>query len=95
MGILEELWYGNLDPSARRPRGKEFAELEQYNKRHWETLSMQLSPEAMKTLEKWRDNLYEMWDLSQVNAFRQGFSLGLTMMAEAMREVRSQLIDEE
>lgn len=64
MGILEELWRGNLDPSARRPRAKEFTELEQYNKRHWEKLAAQLSPDSMETLEKWRDNLYEMWDLS-------------------------------
>ena len=93
MKILDELWRGNLDPSAKQPRGKEFAELEQYNKRHWEKLSSQLSPEAMKTLEKWRDNTYEMWEFSQADAFRQGFSLGMSMTVEAMLEIKSHLYE--
>ena len=95
MKILDELWWGNLDPSAKRPRGTEFAELEQYNKRHWEKLSAQLSSEAMKALEKWRDNTYEMWELSQADAFRQGFSLGMSMTVEAVLEIKSHLYDDE
>lgn len=85
MGILEELWYGNISPCQRDfKRGSTYSELLRYIVRHEENLQKCLNDEAKEILEKFIECTNEMYGIAEREAFVRGFTLGARIIIEVM-----------
>jgi len=82
MKILEELWYGNINPNERDVKlGSRLHKLGALIVRHEETLMPLLSEQAKEIYEKLRDYHSELHGTNECEAFRTnstGSSLGTT-----------------
>lgn len=85
MTLLENLWYGNIDPQ------EVFLEQDRYYKkllsllnRNRDELNGTLTDKQNEVLEKYVDVSNEMHAISERFAFRYGFSLGVRLMMECV-----------
>ena len=85
MTLLEDLWYGNIDPQ------EVFLEQDRYYKkllsllnRNRDELNGTLTDKQQETLEKYVDVSNEMHAISERSAFRYGFCLGVRLMMESV-----------
>ena len=82
MKILEELWYGNVDPKqwdSASGRHKNLTRLATENEKKLLAL---LSDEAKEIYERLTDCQKELNDLEQCEMFIRGFKLGARIMIE-------------
>lgn len=82
MKILEELWYGNIDPRQQKDstsRHKNLMHLVTVNEKKLLAL---LSDEAKEIYERLTDCQKELNDLEQCEMFIRGFKLGAQIMIE-------------
>ena len=87
MGILEELWYGNISPCEMDfKRGSKYSELLGYIVRHEEDLQKRLNDEEKEIFEKYTDCTSEMRDLTEREAFVKGFTIGAQIIIEVMAQ---------
>ena len=95
MKILEELWYGNVNPYHRRivPSGKA-EELIKLIARNEERLLPLLSEEAKKEYHILRINQSELCEINECESFQDGFRTGAKMMQEVMDGVAEEYIME-
>lgn len=85
MNIIEELWYGNITPGEKDiKKGSVYAELLEYATRHEGELYKLLDDEGKERLDKLMGCMFEMHDISNREAFVQGFVLGFRISIEAM-----------
>lgn len=85
MKILEELWYGNINPNERDVKpGSRLHKLGALIVRHEETLMPLLSEQAKEIYEKLRDCHSELHGINECEAFCIGFRLGARITYEAM-----------
>ena len=85
MGILEELWYGNISPCERDfKKGSKYSELLGYIVRHEEDLQKRLNVEEKEILEKLTEFTNEMYSIAEREAFVRGFTLGAKIIIEVM-----------
>lgn len=85
MTVLEELWYGNIDPhEAILQNDKQFKNLLSLMGRNRDRLSDTLTEQQKETLEKYDAAINEMHSLAELTAFRYGFSLGTRLIAESI-----------
>ena len=83
--VLEDLWYGNIDPSEQFLSGNShFKELISVMATNREKLSANLTSEQNKWLEKYDDTINEMHSLAEVEAFKFGFKLAATLLFETI-----------
>ena len=76
MGILDELWYGNVSPCERDfKKGSKYSELLGYIVRHEEDLQKRLNDEEKEIFEKFT---------AEREAFVRGFTLGARIIIEVM-----------
>ena len=93
MTVLEELWYGNVDPhEAILQDDKQFKNLLSLMGRNRDRLSDTLTEQQKETLAKYDDAVNEMHSLAEQAAFQYGFSLGVRLIAES---ISIQLINED
>lgn len=85
MTLLENLWYGNIDPQ------EVFLEQDRYYKkllsllnRNRDELSSTLTDSQKEVLDKYNDVSNEMHAISEQSAFRYGFCLGVRLMMESV-----------
>ena len=85
MNILEELWYGRINPSQRsQPDDKSASELtEQIVEKEDEFVPL-LSDEAKEILEQMREKQLDLSTSNERKAFISGFRLGARIMLEIM-----------
>lgn len=84
MKILDELWYGNIEPFEQSTLGdKRFAELLKSVNQNREELNCMLTDKQKETLEKYEESLNEMYNVTERDAFSCGFRLGARLTAEA------------
>ena len=76
MKILEEFWYGNIQPNERDiiPNSR-FAKLLKLVTKNEENLAPMLSEDAKAVFEKLRDCQDELSSVSECNSFVLGFRL--------------------
>ena len=87
MKILEELWYGNVNPNERKlPTNSEQYELVKLIVRHEETLFPMLSEQAKEIYEKLRECRLELSSIVECEAFISGFRLATRIMIETIGE---------
>ena len=69
MGILEELWYGNVSPCERDfKKGSQYSELLGYIVRHEEDLQKRLNDEEKEIFEKFTEGTNEMYGIAEMIA---------------------------
>ena len=85
MNILEELWYGRINPSQRtQPDDKSASELTEKIVKKEDELAPLLSDEAKEILEQMRDKQLDLSTSNERNAFISGFRLGARIMLEVI-----------
>ena len=85
MTVLEDLWYGNIDPHEAILSGdRRFKNLLARMGKNRDNLSDTLTDRQKETLAKYDDAVNEMHSLAEQAAFRYGFALGVRLMAESM-----------
>ncbi|HIS60032.1 MAG TPA: hypothetical protein IAC17_06300 [Candidatus Faecousia faecipullorum] len=87
MNVLEELWYGNLDPSEfDSSSSKEYKELLHLVSRNEEKLLSTMTKEQKELFSRYSDCVREFQSLAECLLFQDSFKLGAKMMAEVLKE---------
>ena len=85
MTLLEDLWYGNLNPhGAILTENRQYKHLLSLMARNRDELSETLTDKQLETLEKYDEAMNEMHSLAEVEAFSYGFRIGVRLMIEAL-----------
>ena len=95
MKILEELWYGNIDPQGRDI--KKDSRLERALSlivKNDDELRAMLSDIQKEQYEKVHDCQNELTDLLEREAFTEGFSLAVKIMIEVINTMEIPSIDD-
>ena len=88
MTVLEDLWYGNIDPHEAILTGsKRYKLLLSIMARNRDELNETLTEKQAEILEKYDEAVNEMHSLSEVEAFSYGFRLGVRLMIEANKGI--------
>lgn len=89
MNILEELWYGNIDPmEAVGCGGSYYKELMGLMARNRKKIAATLSEDMQEVLETYDDNIREMDSIAEKEAFIYSFRLGMQLAAESLTDRR-------
>lgn len=84
MTVLEDLWYGNIDPHETiLTDNKKFRSLLALMGKNRDDLSGTLTEQQKETLEKYDETINEMHSIAEVEAFSCGFRLGVRLMIES------------
>ena len=83
MTLLEDLWYGNVNPrEAILTENRRYKHLLSLMGRNRDELAERLNDKQQETLEKYDEAMNEMHSLAEVEAFSCGFRLGVRLMIE-------------
>lgn len=82
--ILEEMWYGRIEPYDNSPMSKEERYLIDLIAENRERLEKTLTEQQKEQLEKYIDCSQELSDLMQKEVFLHGFRLGARIVIEAL-----------
>ena len=81
MNILEDFWYGNINPQEEsKEHNREIRDLLTLMGRNRDALSSTLTDEQREVLEKYDDCVNEMYGLIEVAIFSHAFRLGGRLM---------------
>ena len=95
MNILEELWYGRLNPSQRmQPEDKSDSELTEQIVEKEDELAPLLSDEANEILGQMREKQLDLSTSNERKAFISGFRLSARIMLETMDKTYVTSIDD-
>lgn len=87
MKILEELWYGNIEPAEYDITScKEYQKIIQQMSKSEEELRSILTDEQRKVLDRHMDNVQRFMVVTECLLFQNSFKLGARMMLEVMEE---------
>lgn len=87
MNILEELWYGNLDPAEYDASpSPEYKELMQLISRNEVELLATMTDAQKDLFERYTDCIREMQAMTECVLFQNSFRLGARIMLEVMSE---------
>lgn len=85
MGILEELWYGNIDPTECDTTAcKEYEEVLRLITRNEEKLLATMTDEQKELFSRYTDAVQEYQAMAECLQFQSSFKLGIKMMIEVM-----------
>ena len=91
MNVLEDLWYGNIDPmEAVGSGGSHYKELMGLMARNREKITDKLGEDMQEVLETYDENIREMDAISEKAAFIYGFRLGMKLAAESLVDGRQE-----
>ena len=95
MKILEEIWYGNINPQGRDtqkdPRIEQALFLVMKNE---EAMKATLTDTQKEQLERVSDRQSELTDLLECQAFAEGFRLAVKIMVDIMITMETPSVDE-
>ena len=86
MRILEEFWYGNIEPTEYDTSSKEYKKLQELICRNEEKLRATMTDEQKELFSKYADCEREYQTITDYLLFQNGFKLGARMMIEVMEE---------
>ncbi len=85
MTVMEDLWYGNINPHETFLNGNcRFKHLLALMGKNRDNLSDTLTEQQKETLAKYDDAVNEMHSLTEEAAFHCGFSLGVRLVMECI-----------
>ena len=82
MSILEELWYGNINPSEDKEVSDEEKKLVELMARHQECLTSKLKDKELDEYKKYVECVDEYTSLVECQAFEIGFKLAVRLLNE-------------
>lgn len=86
MNVLEDFWYGNLDPAEYDAApSKEYKELVRLISRNEEKLLATMTEEQKELFSRYTDCVREFQTMAECLLFQNSFRLGGRMMLEVMR----------
>ena len=95
MKILEELWFGNINPQGsdtpKDPRMERALFLVVKNE---ETMRAMLTDTQKEQFEKVSDRQSELTDLLERRAFAEGFRLAVKLMVDVMTPLETPSVDD-
>ena len=87
MRILEEFWYGNIEPTEHGTNVcKEYKEALHLITKNEEKLQVTMTNEQKKPFSRYTDAVHEHQMTIDCLIFQNGFNLGARIMLEAMEE---------
>lgn len=86
MRILEEFWYGNIEPTEYDTSSKEYKKLLELICRNEEKFRATMTDEQKELFEKYTDCVREYQTITDCLIFQNSFKLGARMMLEVMEE---------
>ena len=87
MRILEEFWYGNIEPTEYdTSSNKEYKKLVELVFRNEERLKATMTDEQKELFENYTDCVREYQTITDCLIFQNSFRLGARMMPEVMEE---------
>ena len=87
MRILEEFWYGDIEPMEYGPfSNEEYKELLLLITKNEEKLQATFSDEQRELFSKYTDCVQEFQTISECLLFQNSFRLGAKMMLKVMEE---------
>ena len=87
MRLLEEFWYGNIEPTEYdTSASKEYKEVLQLITRNEEKLQATMTDEQKELFSRYTDAVREYQTMSECLLFQNSFKLGARMMLEVMEE---------
>lgn len=82
MSILEELWYGNINPSDERDISDEEKKLVELMARHQEYLTSKLKDKELDEFQKYIECSNEYTSLVECRAVEIGFKLAIKILTQ-------------
>ena len=87
MKILEQLWYGNIEPTEYDASPcKEYKEVLQLMNRNEERLRATMTDEQTELFSRYTDCVREFQTMTECLLFQNSFKLGARIMLEVMEE---------
>ena len=87
MKILEEFWYGNIEPTEYDTSSyKEYKKLLELITRNEEKLQATMTDEQKELFSRYTDAVREYQTMAECLLFQNSFKLGARMMLEVMEE---------
>ena len=87
MSILEEFWYGNIEPTEYdTSSSKEYKEMFQLISRNEEKLLAIMTDEQKDLFSRYQDCVREFQTMAECLLFQNSFRLGARMMLEIMED---------
>ena len=87
MRILEEFWYGNIEPTEYNASScTEYKKLQELICRNEEKLRATMTDQQKELFEKYTDCTREFQTITDCLIFQNGFKLGARIMLEVMEE---------
>jgi len=87
MRILEEFWYGNIEPTdLDSTASKEYKEALRLIARNEEKLQATMTDEQKELLSRYTDAVHDFQAMAECMLFQSSFKLGARMMLEIMEE---------
>ena len=87
MGILEDFWYGNIEPSEfDTSPSPEYREILHLISRNEDKLLATMTDAQKELFSRYTDCVREYQAMAECMLFQNSFSLGAKMMLEVMRE---------
>ena len=86
MNVLEELWYGNINPMevSHIEGNPECKEAMQLVNRNTERLKEMLTKEQIDLLLRYSESRNELSNITELDAFKTGFKLGAGLVIETI-----------
>ena len=87
MRILEEFWYGNIEPTeyVRYPR-TEYEKLQELICRYEDKLKASMTDEQKDRFDRYQNCTRELQTMTECLIFQNGFKLGARIMLEVMEK---------
>lgn len=82
MSILQELWYGNINPSEDKEVSDDEKELVELMARHQEYLTSTLKDKELEEFKKYIECIDEYTSLVECQAFGIGFKFAVRLLIE-------------
>ena len=82
MSILQDLWYGNINPSEDKEVSDEEKELVELMARHQEYLISKLKDKELNAFKKYVECVDEYTYMVECQAFEIGFKLAVRLLTE-------------
>ena len=82
MSILQELWYGNINPSEDKEVSDDEKELVELMARHQEYLTSTLKDKELEEFKKYIECCDEYVSMVECQAFQIGFKLAVRLLTE-------------
>ncbi|MCI6347518.1 MAG: hypothetical protein MR880_04360 [Negativibacillus massiliensis] len=87
MRILEEFWYGNIEPAEYDASpSKEYKELLRLISRNEEALLATMTDDQKEIFSRYQDCVREFQSMAECLLFQNSFKLGARVMLEVMEE---------